>query len=217
MTTSQWHAKMILQYPDTIRDSCGTFSWPEPPIYGLWKACCYIYEEGISSTCIRYKSDEITSNWEYPFGNIVWFSSVKISEKVQYPERVVVDAWLADTKVKHCLLERECLGKVWTSIGVGIASDEYSEVRAFLYLSTNTDQNTYKPFETNLTLPESDLSALAYATVENPLDPRTEMNYVLILALSVLAIIILILIVILMVCICRDTSSEQSYTEMESE
>jgi hypothetical protein len=216
MTTSQWHANMILQYPETITDVCGAFSWPEPPIEGLWKSCCYAKEEGISSTCIRYKSDEITSNWNNCFGNIVFFSSVKISEKVASPERVVVDAWLGNNKVKHCLLEKECLGKVWTAIGVGIASDEYSQVRAYLYLSASIDHNSYTPFSTNLTLPDSDLGALAHATVENPVDPISEMNNLLILILCIIALIIVIFIIITLILLCRDTSSsDTAYTEMD--
>jgi len=217
MTTSQWHSIMTLQYPETITKSCGTFSWPEPPISGLWKGCCYITEEGISSTCIRYKPSEITSNWKYSHGNAVWFSTVKISQEVSSPESVVAEAWLADPKVKRCLLEEDCLGKVWTSIGVGIASDEYSQVRAYLYLSTSVDINKYQPYTTNTTLPESNPAELALASVENPIDPRSVVSTVLIITFSVLAFIILIVIIVLLFLICRDSSTELSYTEMESD
>lgn len=217
MTTSQWHAVMNLQYPDTYTASCGVFSWPEPPVCGLWKSCCFNSEEGYSSTCIRYKPSEITSNWKYPHGNAVWFSTVKINHKVDSPERVVVDAWLRDAKVKKCLIEKDCLGKVWTSIGVGITSDEYSNVRAYLYLSTTVDKNIYKPYSYNTSLPESDPTALAYASVENPIDPRSVMSTVLIIIFSILAFIILIVITVLFFLVCRDSSTELSYTEMDSE
>jgi len=217
MTSSQFHANMILQYPETISATCGSFSWPEPPITGLWKSCCYSTADGISSTCVRYKSDEITSNWNYPYGNVVWFSTVKISEAVSSPERVVVDAWLADSKVKRCLIETDCMGSVWTGIGVGIASDEYSQVRAYLYLSTSVDKNIYNPYTTNTTLPDSDTAALAYASVENPVDPRSMISTVLIITFSVLALIILVVIIVLLFLICRDSSTELNYTEMESD
>jgi len=217
MTTGQWHANMILQYPETITSTCGSFSWPGPPIADLWQPCCYLVAEGTSSMCVRYKPLEITSNWKYPFGYGIFFSTVKISQEVEYPESVIADAWLNDPIVKRCLLESECMGKVWLAIGLGIASDQTSQVRAYLYLSTTYDETPYTPYTTNTTLPDYDLAALAYTTVEDPSNPISAITNMLILAFSILAVVILIIIVILLVLICRDRAElSTEYTEMNS-